>query len=240
MPNEDSTREQLAACARILAMKGLVGLYGHVSSCDFATGRVYLTLGAGSDRANVTPEELWVFDLDGQKLSGEGRMAAEWPIHVAIHAARRDAVAVAHLHAPYSTLFAIAKREFRPVTLTGAIFGDGVPLFHELGLVTTMEQGRRLASELGSHRAILMRGHGSAVVGASIEELAHACLVLEDNAQKFYQAAALGEVQTFSPEECEIIHSGRVPGHLTPAWAYLTRQEQRWDRQPETAWHPLE
>lgn len=221
-------------------MKGLVGLYGHVSACDFETGRIYLTLGAGSDRSNAKPEDLWVFDLDGQKLSGEGRVAAEWPIHVAIHAARRDAAAVAHLHAPFSTLFAIAKREFRPVTLTGAMFGDGVPLFDELGLVTSLEQGRRLAAELGSRRAILMRGHGSAVVGGSIEELAHTCLVFEDNAQKFFQAAVLGEVETYSREECERIYSGRVPGHLTPAWDYFTRQETRWDRQPETGWHPLE
>jgi len=240
LPNEDAIREQLATCARILAMKGLVGLYGHVSACDFETGRIYLTLGAGSDRANVKPDELWVFNLEGEKLSGEGRVAAEWPIHIAIHAARRDAAAVAHLHAPFSTLFAIAQREFRPVTLTGAMFGDGVPLFHELGLVTTIEQGQRLAAELGQHRAILMQGHGSAVAGSSIEELTHACLVFEDNAQKFYQAAVLGDVRTFSPKDCETICSGRVPGHLTPAWDYFTRQERHWDRQPETGWHPLE
>ncbi len=242
MANEDEIRSKLATCARILSMKGLIGLYGHVSAYDPDSGRVYITPGAGSDRANVRPEELWVFTTAGEKLSGEGRLAAEWPIHTAIHAARPDAVAVAHLHAPFSTLFAIAKREFRPVTITGAMcgFGDGLPLFEERGLVLTNEQGQRLARELGSHKAILMLCHGSAVVGNSIEDLTHACLVLEDNAMKIYQAAALGEVCSFTPEECAAIYERRMLTGVSAAWEYFTRQESRWGRQPETSWHPLE
>ena len=55
----------------------------------------------------------------------------EWPIHTAIHGARADALAVAHLHTPYATLFAIAKREFHPVTLQGAVFAEGVPLYRK-------------------------------------------------------------------------------------------------------------
>src|SRR5207245_436111 len=169
MASEDEIREKLAIGSRILTMKGLIGLYGHVSAYDPDTGRVYVTPGAGSDRANVQPEDMFVFTTAGEKLSGEGRLAAEWPIHTAIHAVRPDALAVAHLHAPYSTLFSIAKREFRPVTLNGAMagLGSGLPLFEELGLVTNVDQGQRLAKELGSRRAILMLGHGSAVVGTS-------------------------------------------------------------------------
>ena len=160
MANEDEIREKLAVGSRILTMKGLIGLYGHVSAYDPDTGRVYVTPGAGSDRANVQPEEMFVFTTAGEKLSGEGRLAAEWPIHTAIHALRPDALAVAHLHAPYSTLFSIAKREFRPVTLNGAMagLGSGLPLFEELGLVTKVESDagpRRLAvGELGARRAL--------------------------------------------------------------------------------------
>jgi len=241
MAGEKELRDDLCTCSRILCMKGLVGLYGHVSAFDPDTNRVYVTPGAGSDRANVQPDDLWVFSKEGEQLEGSGRLAAEWPIHTAIHAARGDALAVAHLHAPYSTLFSIAKREFRPVTLSGAMFGEGLPLFEEQSLVTTVEQGQRLAAVLGTRaRGVLMRGHGSAVVGSSCEDLMLSCLTLEDNCLKFYQAAVLGDVRTFSPEECAAIDGNRLRTNRGAGWEYFSRQDERWDRQPETSWHPLE
>ena len=48
MVDEDTLRDRLATCTRILTMKGLIGLYGHVSAFDPDTGRVYVSPGAGS------------------------------------------------------------------------------------------------------------------------------------------------------------------------------------------------
>jgi phospholipase C len=48
---------------------------------------------------------------------------------MAIHAARPDAIAIAHLHPPYATLFAVAKREYKPLTLHSSIFGSGVSFY---------------------------------------------------------------------------------------------------------------
>jgi len=240
LPSEDALREKLATASRILALKGLVGLYGHVSAYDPETDRVYLTPGAGSDRANVKPEDLWVFNSAGEKLSGEGRLALEWPIHTCIHAAHKDALAVAHLHAPFSTLFAIAEREFRPVTINGAMFAQGLGWYDYLGLVTTLEEGRRMASALGpGQRGVLMRGHGSAVVGRTVEEMLHACLILEDNAMKIWMASSLGPIRSLSVEDCQTIIGRGVPSTDAP-WMFLTRQDSVWDHQPAGGWHPLE
>src|SRR5579862_2792017 len=107
-------------------MQGLMGVFGHISAFDKEHGRVLLSPGAGSDRGSTRPEEIWVFDLEGKVLEGSGCFPLEWPIHTAIHSARSDALAVAHLHSPYATLFAVNKREFRPVTLAGTMF-DAVP-----------------------------------------------------------------------------------------------------------------
>jgi L-ribulose-5-phosphate 4-epimerase len=249
--SDASIREDLAQCARILAMKGLIGLYGHVSAFDPAGQLVYLTPGAGSDRANVNAEDIWVLSKTGEVLeqpasggsagAGTGRIAAEWPIHTAIHARRPDALAVAHVHAPFTTVFAIAEREFRPVTITGAtLLGEGVPLFNELGLVVTPEQGQRLAETLGPRRALLMRGHGGVVAGGSLEEVVHAALTLEDNCLKAWQAAAFGPVRWFTEKECQAINQSRHPPTFgSVAWEYFTRLESTWDRQPATTDNPL-
>jgi ribulose-5-phosphate 4-epimerase/fuculose-1-phosphate aldolase len=239
--SDEKLREDLAQCARILTMKALIGLYGHVSAYDPATERVYLTPGAGSDRANVRAEDIWVLNKSGEVLEGSGRIAAEWPIHTAIHSTRDDALAVAHVHAPFTTVFATAERDFHPVTITGAtLLGDGVPLFNELGLVVTVEQGQRLAQTIGAHRALLMRGHGGVVAGRTLEEVVHASLALEDNCLKAWQAAALGPVRWFTDEECQAVNqSKRPPTFGSVAWEYYSRLESGWDRQSTSTDNPL-
>ena len=137
MTSEKDLREQLATCTRIFAMQGMIGVFGHVSVYQPGIKRVLITPGMGSDKGNLRPEDMVPTDLDGKPLEGSNGPPVEWPIHTALHGARADALAVAHLHTPYATLFAIAKREFRPVTLQGAIFSDGVPLYPEAQLITT-------------------------------------------------------------------------------------------------------
>lgn len=235
MSNESALREKLAACARIYAMQGMLGLFGHVSVYHPETKRIFITPGMGSDKANLRPSDLLLIDLDGQVLDGDKRPPVEWPIHTALHSAREDALAVAHLHSPYATLFAIAKRSFQAVTLQGAIFSGGVPLYTEAHLITTPDRGRRLVEVLGSKRAALLRGHGIVVVGKNLQEVLYASLVLEDDAKKSVQAASLGDLGVVSPEECRAFDGEiALERRAQRAWDYFSRLEARWDRQPAT------
>ena len=45
MRTENELREQLAACTRIFAMQGMIGLFGHVSVYQPETKRVLITPG---------------------------------------------------------------------------------------------------------------------------------------------------------------------------------------------------
>lgn len=240
MATESDLREQLATCTRILAMEGLLGMFGHVSAYLPEARRVLICPGAGSDKARVQPADLLVLDLEGQVVEGAGHVPVEWPIHTALHAARPDALAVAHLHAHYITQFAIARREFRPVTLQATLFGAGLPLWTEPNLVTTPDAGRRLAALIGDHRGALLRGHGCAIAARTVEEMLYASLVLEDSCHKAVEAAALGELMTFSPEECQIFATEEgVHRRAHLMWTYFSRLEERWDRQPGTGIGPL-
>ncbi len=235
MTLEKDLREQLATCARIFAMQGMIGVFGHVSVYQPETKRIFITPGMGSDKGSLRAEEMVPMDINGGPLEGGERPPVEWPIHTALHAAREDALAVAHLHAPYATLFAIAKREFQPVTLQGAIFSEGVPLYPEAQLITTPARGSSLLKVIGEKRAALLRGHGIVVVGKNLQEVLFASLVLEDDAKKTMQAATLGEVGTISPEECRAF-GGEIAleRRAQRAWNYFCSLEARWDRQPAT------
>ncbi|MGH7783961.1 MAG: class II aldolase/adducin family protein [Candidatus Binatia bacterium] len=236
MTAETMLREKLATCTRVVAMQGLIGVFGHVSAYDPGSKRVFLSPGMGSDRSTTKGEDVFVLDAGGKILEpGDGDVPIEWPIHTAIHAARPDVLAVAHLHSPYATLFAIADRPFQPVTLQGALFAEGIPFYRQVNLVKTAAQGGQLVQVMGDKRAVLMRGHGAVVGARDLEEVLFCALVLEDDACKTMQAATLGKVGTISLEECRAFdaESGlRRRAHR--AWDYLAGLEARWDRQMST------
>jgi ribulose-5-phosphate 4-epimerase/fuculose-1-phosphate aldolase len=235
MISEKDLREQLALCTRIFAMQGMIGVFGHVSVYQPETKTVFITPGMGSDKGSLRPEQMVPTDLQGKPLSGKEGPPVEWPIHTALHGARADALAVAHLHTPHATLFAIAKREFRPVTLQGAIFNEGVPLYPEAQLITNSERGNALLKVIGNKRAALLRGHGIVVVGLNLQEVLYTALVLEDDTKKTLQAATLGDVGTIGDQECRAFGAEiALERRAQRAWNYFASLEARWDRQPAT------
>jgi ribulose-5-phosphate 4-epimerase/fuculose-1-phosphate aldolase len=237
MAADTMLREKLATCTRIFVMQGLIGVFGHVSVYDPGSKRVFLSPGMGSDRSTTRAEDNFVLDSSGKILeSGDGEVPVEWPIHTSLHGARSDALAVVHLHSPYATLFAIADRPFLPVTLQGALFAEGVPLYREANLVKTPAQGAGLVAVMRDKRAALMRGHGAVVTGRDLEEALFCALVLEDDACKTMQAATLGNVGTISLDECRAFDAETgLQRRSHRVWSYLAGLEARWDRQMGTS-----
>ena len=208
MATEQQLREQLATCTRIFAMQGLIGLFGHVSVFQPETKTIFVTPGSGSDKAHFTASDMIPIDLSGKPTTGTIPPPVEWPIHTALHGARSDALAVAHLHTPYATLFAIAKREFHPVTLQGTVFGEGVPLYKEAHLITTPQRGDAMLKTIGDQpRPAHARPRHRRRRQESWQEVMFASLILEDDAKKTMQAAALGEVEHLSAEECRTFNA---------------------------------
>lgn len=240
MTTETVLRDKLATCTRIFAMQGLIGLFGHISAYDPSTQRVYLSPGMGAEKSTVAEGDIMVCDLDGNVLEAGGRLAAEWPIHTVLHGTRSDALAVAHLHAPYATLFSICERPFRPVTLQGSIFDGEMPLYTEPQLVRNVAQGKSLARVLGDRPALLMRGHGIVVVARDVEQMLFCALVLEDEARKQVETATLGAYHCLTQEECQAFAGKQaLPDRAQRAWSYYCKLEHRWDRNPGTGRVPF-
>ena len=232
MSTEAELRDRVATLTRIFAMRGLLGLHGHISAFDPDIGRVYMSPGFGWDKASTQPDDLFVFDLAGEIVEGAGRRPPlEWWIHTVLHGRRPELGAIAHLHAPYATAFAIAKREFRPVLLSGSVFAEGVPLFEERALITTPDLGERVADAIGAHRALLLRNHGIVVASADLAELLYTSVLLEDSARAAVEASALGELDFLGPADSGV-QAASLSIRAQLAWNYFVGLEGRWDRQP--------
>jgi L-fuculose-phosphate aldolase len=110
--------------------------------------------------------------LNGNYLGGVKDPPNEWPIHACILKARPEIISVAHTHSKWSTIFSVLPIKLKPIHHYGKFLPvDGPPLYEGVGLVRDMERGNALAAALGKGPAVLMRAHGDAVVGESIEQV---------------------------------------------------------------------
>ena len=235
MHNIDEQLEELVTANRILAREGVVDAFGHVSiRHPERPDRYILSQSRAPDLVNVA--DLMEYTLEGDPIDQQGRtMYSERPIHGGIYESRNDVMAVVHNHSPTVVPFSVTETPLRPMFHLAALIGPEVPVwdirdnFQDTSLlVTTMEQGRDLASCLGGRRVSLMRGHGCVVAGKSIREVVMASVYLQVNAGLLLESLRLGEVKYLSPGEIELMSTGLMrPNSQERAWEYWSNRAGR-------------
>src|SRR5881392_1512301 len=186
--------DKLVVANRILYRQGVVDGFGHVSVRHDASPGHFL-LARNMAPGLVRAGDIVTFDLDGF-------------IHGEIYRARPDVQAVVHSHSPNVIPFGVTGQALRPVFHMSGFLGEGSALFEIRDvagdtdmLVSNAPLGVALAAVLGSRSAVLMRGHGSTVVGASLEQAVYRAFYAEVNARLQIQAMGLGEVTYLNAQE---------------------------------------
>ena len=213
---------RIALATIMLAREGIVGSSGHVSLRIPGTNGV-LVGPADVSRDIVTAEDVVTVDLNSKQLEGKRRQPDETEIHTGIYRARPDVMSIVHTHPTYSVSFSISKKPILPVHMHGAIFADGVPVFDSVGHINTKELGDGLAQALGNRRAVLIKMHGAAIIGFSLEEAFVAAIQLEENAQQQFlaEAAGAGKIEPMTPEDVtRCIQQSWRPASIQKRWQY--------------------
>jgi len=234
LPAPDAARvDKLAIANRILYNEGVVDGFGHVSVRHDASAGHFL-LARNMAPALVTSADILTFDLDGQAIdAGDRRVYLERFIHAEIYRARSDVVAVVHSHSPNVIPFAVTKTSLRPVYHMSGFLGEGAAHFEIRDvagntdlLVRNAALGRALAGALGSGAVVLMRGHGSTVVGTSLEQAVYRAIYAETNARLQTQAIALGDVTYLNAEEAALAAASNDT-QLARVWELWSRAVAR-------------
>jgi HCOMODA/2-hydroxy-3-carboxy-muconic semialdehyde decarboxylase len=189
---------ELVVALRTLAEHGVIDAYGHASVRLDGTPQRYLMA------RNLAPElaheeDIFEFDLDSNPVDARGAsFYTERYIHGEIYKARPDVMAIVHNHSPSVVPFACTGCEMKPIFHMSAFIGLGVPHWDirdaQKGsdmLVRSPYLGEHLARTLGKHPAVLMRGHGSTVVGENLQRAVGRSIYLEMNARMQFQATVL-------------------------------------------------
>ncbi len=217
---------------RILAREEVVDAYGHVSMRHPDDPERYL-MSRSRSPALVTLDDVLEFRLDGEVIDGRGhQFYAERFIHGAIYEARPDVMAVVHNHSNDVIPFTITSEPLRPALHVAASIGAHIPVWDirdNFGdtdlLVVNMDHGRDLARGLGGDRVVLMRGHGCAVVGSSIQAAVLTSIYLQVNARILATARGFGEVTYLSPGEIEHMTETSLGDlSVSRAWEYFRRR----------------
>lgn len=212
----------IAAAVRILNFTGVMGKSGHVSARDPADpSRMWINSQAAG-RSSLGEDDVVAVDLETGARAGDGPSPpTELHIHRSVYRARPDVAAVVHAHPQHVVALSVAGRTLVPVTVDGGFLPARVPLLDSAEHVDTPERGDRLAQTLGEAAAVVLRGHGIAVVAGSVELATCRAILAEDNARIQYLASALGEPRALEPSELD-----RIARHTSgeaaraKAWRY--------------------
>jgi len=207
---------------RILYHQGVVDGYGHVSGRDPRNPERFLMSRARAPGL-VEPSDIMEFGLDGEPIkSGGPPVYSERFIHSEIYRARPDVNSVVHSHSPTVVPFTVTNVPLKPIR--ASFFYPEVPVFDTRDvagwtdlLISNSKLGAALAEKLGQNSVVLLRGHGNAVVGASVRKAVYRAVYTEANAKLLLQAMMLGgPINYLAPEEAALMERNQTmnrPSH---------------------------
>ena len=198
----DVTRDvldDLAAASRILADQGVFDAAGHVSMRHPGRADRFL-MSRSLAPALVTADDIMEFTLDCEPCDARGRNPfIERHLHGGIYRARPDVMAVAHGHSPSVVPFGLVATPMRATYHNAAFLAAGVPVFDIRAafgatdiVINSAERGAALAEALADKSVVLLRAHGFAAVGPSLQVVVFRAIFTEISARVQLQAAALG------------------------------------------------
>ena len=190
----------LAAAARILAARGVVDGFGHVSMRHPSAPDRYL-MAKSIAPALVKPTDIIEYTLDSDPCEDLGRGSfLERFIHGEIYKMRPDVNAVVHSHSPSVIPFGLVKNQMKAMFHNAAFLATGVPIFdirRSFGmtdmLVCDCAKGLALAETLEDKHVALMRAHGSVATGDSLQIAVFRAVYTEVNARIQLSAISIAE-----------------------------------------------
>jgi ribulose-5-phosphate 4-epimerase/fuculose-1-phosphate aldolase len=186
----------------------------------------------------ITPENIVLCNLAGEKVGGGGRRHSEVFIHSEVYKLRPDVMSVIHVHPTHAVALSATGRALLPISQPSVAFcsgsgdaqTDGVPYFTgTIDLIRTPEMGAAVARALGGCKAAFLRNHGVVVVGASLEESTVLSLLLEEACRIQLLVQASGGVgEMFAADNIAKLHHNITrPEQYTINFDYLRRRVSR-------------
>jgi ribulose-5-phosphate 4-epimerase/fuculose-1-phosphate aldolase len=200
---EWQVRCDLAALYRLIAHFRMTDLIDtHISARVPGEENHFLINRYGVLFHEMRASDLIKVDHEGQMVNGEGDCInkAGFIIHAAIHAAREDVACVVHTHTAAGIAVSANEEGLLPISQHALKFYNKLGYHDYEGIALDTSEQKRLANDLGTHMAMILRNHGLLTVGRTIPEAFNQIYFLERACQAQVQAVAGGRQLRYPPE----------------------------------------
>jgi ribulose-5-phosphate 4-epimerase/fuculose-1-phosphate aldolase len=191
-------KQKLAAAYRLFARFNFdEGVAGHITVRDPEHADRFWVNPLGRYFGHMRASDLVLVNHDGDIVEGQGPInRAAFAIHSQVHKARPDVVAAAHAHSPAGKAFSALHRLLAPLTQDACAFFEDHGLFDDFtGVVSQLDEGKRIADALGENKAAILANHGLITVGSTVDEAAWWFITMERSCAAELAARHAGEVR---------------------------------------------
>ena len=218
----------------LLPKYGLVTFtWGNVSAIDREKG-LFVIKPSGVDYEKMTPEDMVVMDLNGNKVEGRLNPSSDTATHLELYKAFPEIGGVVHTHSSYATSWAQSGRSIPCYGTTHADYFYGeIPCVRCLTKEEIedayeantghliVKEFKRMAKDPAAVPAVLCKNHGPFVWGKDAHEAVHNAVVLEEVAKMAYRTELINRDAKPAPDELQDKHYYRKHG----ANAYYGQKE---------------
>jgi ribulose-5-phosphate 4-epimerase/fuculose-1-phosphate aldolase len=185
-------------CSRVvettleLARAGLIYFSAGNVSARVSEGLIAITP-SRQPYQQMTVDDIVIVDALGRVVWGRRQPSSETPMHLAVYKHLRTVGAVIHTHSSFAIAFASTGGEIPVSSLEILSIGGPVPVsgFAPPGSELLGETAVQAFSKRSGLKAILLRNHGSLVIGADLDEALGNAMKLEKGAKAYHLALQL-------------------------------------------------
>ncbi|NVO25452.1 class II aldolase/adducin family protein [Donghicola mangrovi] len=191
-PEEQKTREELAACYRLAAKHRFTDLiYTHITARVPGSDNHFLINPYGWRWEEITASSLVKIDTKGNKIDGGPHRVnpAGFTIHSAVHMNRHDAAWIMHTHTRAGVAVSCMEEGLLPLNQISLQFHNRIAYHDFEGIALDLEERERIVADFGTHPVMILRNHGLIATGRSAAEMFSNMFYLERSCE--IQIAAL-------------------------------------------------
>lgn len=196
--------------------------WGNVSQIDRETG-YFAIKPSGVDYEKLTPDDMVIMDLEGNKIEGRYNPSSDTPTHLELYRAFPKIGGVVHTHSPWATSWAQAGRGIPCYGTTHADYMYGeVPCVRcltkeEIDMAYEKNTGLLIVDyfkdkDYEAVPAVLCKNHGPFTWGKDGHEAVHNAVVLEEVAKMAARCEMINPQVKPAPQELQDKHYYRKHG----------------------------
>ncbi len=164
---------------------------------------------SGSANGYLEQEDIVYTDFSGKSLEEGKKPSSEKFLHIEIYKKRPDINCIIHVHAPYLSSFASARKDLMAPIMAENVFYFGGIQLADYALPSSMELVKNTVKYFDEYDAVLMANHGF-IVGSETMRDAYLKLELaESYAQVVINTELLGGAKKLNKQQTKAILSLR-------------------------------